>query len=128
MNQDNSADTIDPRHLKRIKIVQELFAKTFMSKEFAGADASDYQPVIQQIIDRIPEIDKKIAEFAPERPLSDINKVDLAILRAIVFESESTKTPKKVLINEAVELAKELSTDNSPKFINGVLGKLLMDA
>jgi N utilization substance protein B len=43
-----------------------------------------------------------------------------------MFESLQEKTPKKVLINEAIELAKEYGTESSPKFINGVLGKLVM--
>jgi len=83
---------------------------------------------IRQIIALLPSIDASLQEAAPERPLKDINKVDLAILRVIMFESLQKKTPKKVLINEAVELAKEFGTDSSPKFINGVLGKLLMQA
>lgn len=81
---------------------------------------------IQKIVALLPEIDAQLQVTAPERPLKDINKVDLAILRLIMFESLQEKTPKKVLINEAIELAKEYGTESSPKFINGVLGKLVM--
>jgi N utilization substance protein B len=52
--------------------------------------------------------------------------VDLAILRLIVWEAHHKNTPKKVLIDEAVELAKEFGSDSSPRFVNGVLGQLLM--
>jgi N utilization substance protein B len=73
----------------------------------------------------VSEIDAQLAAHAPERPLSEINQVDLAIMRLIVHEAQAGKTPKKVLIDEAIELAKEFGTDSSPKFVNGVLGKVL---
>ena len=82
-------------------------------------------PDVAEIINRISELDNEIQIVAPERPLTDINKVDLAVLRLIVFEWKTSHTPKKVLIDEGVELAKEFGTDSSPKFVNGVLAKLL---
>ena len=141
----------DPRHQRRIVTMQHLFAQTFgetspekaqemlpeafeVSFEdeeenettFDSNQAHSIQETVTAIIQSIPEIDAQLQETAPERPLKDINKVDLAILRMIMFESLQKKTPKKVLINEAVELAKNFGTDSSPKFVNGVLGKLLM--
>ena len=77
------------------------------------------------LVKELPDIDRELAIYASERPLTDINKVDLAILRLIVFEGRTHDTPKKVLVDEAIELAKEFGTENSPKFINGVLGKIL---
>jgi N utilization substance protein B len=119
-------EKIDPRHQRRMDLVQQLFSRSFNQEQFSEADAKEYDPTILKILDRVEEIDALITTAAPERPLAEINKVDLAILRLIMFESQSSKTPKKVLINEAVELAKEFGTDSSPRFINGVLGKLLM--
>lgn len=119
-------EKIDPRHQRRMDLVQQLFSRSFNQDKFSEADAKEYDPTVLEILDRVEEIDALIAQAAPERPLAEINKVDLAILRLIMFESQSSKTPKKVLINEAVELAKEFGTDSSPRFINGVLGKLLM--
>ena len=117
----------DPRHLRRVKLMQQLFTQTFGAQPLPAAqDETVYDPIIADIIQLLPQIDQQLQEVAPERPLRDINKVDLAILRLIVFESLSKKTPKKVLIDEAVELAKEFGTESSPKFINGVLGQLLM--
>jgi N utilization substance protein B len=126
MNDDQQQPAIDPRHQRRMDLVQQLFARFFNQDSFSEADSQEYDPQIIQIVDRVEELDALIATAAPERPLQDINKVDLAILRLIMFESESSKTPKKVLINEAVELAKEFGTDSSPRFVNGVLGKLLL--
>lgn len=74
----------------------------------------------------IDEIDKIIVECAPEWPLDKIAKIDLVILRIAIFEVVfGTKTPVKVAIDEAVELAKEFGTDTSHKFINGVLGTVV---
>jgi transcription antitermination protein NusB len=121
-----SSSSTDPRHLKRIRLMQLVFAYNFSSPDDQfEADEEVYQQA-KNILLILTEIDAKIAKFAPERPLSEINQVDLAILRIITAESIALKTPKKVLINEAIELAKEYGTDSSPKFINGVLGKLLM--
>lgn len=141
----------DPRHQKRIILMQYVFAHTFAENSFQKAkevlpesfqtsfDEDDAQAAdpdsnkaemlkksVLAIIESLPEIDTQLQKVAPERPLKDINKVDLAILRMIMFESLQKKTPKKVLINEAVELAKQFGTESSPKFVNGVLGKLLM--
>lgn len=126
-------ENIDPRHLRRLKLVQELFAQGF--NELIGQERIDQSgasmnaqqdELIKQVLAEVAEFDQQIIAVAPERPLADVNKVDLAILRLILFEAKHKDTPKKVLINEAVELAKELGTESSPKFVNGVLGKLLI--
>lgn len=114
----------DPRHQRRIKLMQALFAYGFSN----SVDHLDPDLVndIQETVADLSSIDELLQSAAPERPLADINKVDLAILRLIMFESRHKKTPKKVLLDEAVELAKEFGTESSPAFVNGVLGKLLM--
>ena len=74
----------------------------------------------------IKELDSKIEASAPAWPVDKLNKVDLAILRLAVYELlyEST-IPQKVVIDEAVELAKEFGSENSYGFVNGVLGDIL---
>ncbi len=67
-------------------------------------------------------IDEQIQACAPDWPLAQINRVDLAILRLALYELKTNDTPYKVVIDEAVELAKEYGSDSSAKFINGVLG------
>lgn len=120
---------MDKRHSRRVERMQILFARTFLKPM-----EPEMEPMIlalperlwfAELVKELPDIDKQLAVYAPERPLTDINKVDLAILRLIVFESRTQDTPKKVLVDEAIELAKEFGTDSSPKFINGVLGKIL---
>lgn len=117
--------TTDHRHLKRQRWMQQLFAYSFYTNEQASEKSSVLDSELRPIEQSLAEIDAIIQSFAPERPVKDINKVDLAILRLIVFESRQKQTPSKVLINEAVELAKEFGADNSPQFVNGVLGKVI---
>lgn len=80
----------------------------------------------KKILEHIAFIDKKIAIAAPEFSIDKINKTDLAILRLAVYELKvSKKEPSKVIIDEAIELAKEYGGDSSPAFINGALGNIL---
>ncbi len=88
-------------------------------------DKSFIDSVIKGTIDNLNEIDSIISSAAKGWSIERMAKVDLAILRLAVYELKfSSLTPKKVVINEAVELAKKFSSDNAPSFINGVLGKI----
>ena len=110
----------DPRHLNRIKTMQELF-----SFEFQGNSKKSGRIIIP-IIKHLDYIDKLIVKSAPAFPINKIAKVDLAILRLALYELLiAAKTPPRVIIDEAVELAKELGGDSSPGFINGALGNLV---
>lgn len=76
----------------------------------------------------LKEIDEIIGNCAKGWETDRISKVDLAILRLAVFEVRfSETTPVSVAINEAVELAKKYSSDESPSFINGILGKVAQE-
>lgn len=110
---------LDPRHLKRIKTIQSLFAWDFGNQLPATEDT-------KAILENIATIDKIIEKNAPKWPLNKINKVDLAILRYAFWELKySKKIPFKVVIDEAIELAKEFGTDTSSAFINGVIGSAI---
>ena len=107
----------DPRHQRRVKIMQELFTWDFQKDQ-----TSD----LKDILSTLPEIDDLIKLGAPSRPIKDINKIDLSILRLAIYELvKEKKTPPKVIIDEAIELAKEFGAESSPGFINGVLGKII---
>ena len=72
------------------------------------------------------KIDEFINSVAKKWDTKRMANVDLAILRLAVYELKfDTETPTSVVINEAVELAKEYSSDGSPAFVNGILGKLV---
>ena len=73
----------------------------------------------------VETLDSFIAEHAPEWPLDQVAIIDRNILRIALWEfAVFGKTPIKVAINEAVELAKMYGSDSSPRFVNGVLGSL----
>lgn len=88
-----------------------------------------YQPKStnpKNIVANQPEIDHLISQNAPKWPIDHINKVDLAILRCAIWELFfQRRTPPKVVIDEAIEIAKIYGTDTSASFINGVLGSIL---
>lgn len=109
----------DPRHLKRIKNFQAIFASSFGTAKPTTTDSL-------AISRKIKKIDQTIVVHAPKWPLAQINQIDLSILRCAIWELLYQKTtPLKVIIDEAVELAKEFGTDTSPAFVNGVLGSII---
>ena len=107
----------DPRHLRRREAVKVLFAETF-------AKQPNPPELVAKILKNQKKIDKLISEAAPQWPIDKLNKIDLAILRLAVYELEQEDTPPKVVIDEAVELAKEFGSESSSSFINGVLGTI----
>ncbi|EKD62967.1 MAG: hypothetical protein ACD_52C00003G0004 [uncultured bacterium] len=107
----------DPRHQQRRKFVKELFANSFTKQAMSAT--------VRNIFNNKDSIDKQIMAAAPAWPLEKLNKIDLAILRLAVYEIGKEVAPSKVVIDEAVELAKEYGGESSPSFINGVLGTIL---
>jgi transcription antitermination protein NusB len=109
---------LDPRHKNRQKIVEDLFKVQF-HKQPISKDA-------KEIMSHKDFLDKNIEKAAPEYPIDKINRTDLAILRLATYELLiSKKEPPKVILDEAIELAKEYGGENSPAFVNGALGKII---
>ncbi|OEW18892.1 N utilization substance protein B [Campylobacter sp. BCW_6879] len=77
------------------------------------------------ILDNINNIDETLNSFLNDNQITALGHVERAILRLGAYELLFTDTPSAIVINEAIELAKELANDNSPKFINGVLDALI---
>ena len=75
------------------------------------------------------DLDALIGRYAPEWPVGKLAIVDRNVLRLSIFElsSPDADAPPKVVINEAVELAKTFGSDSSPRFVNGVLGTALRE-
>ena len=79
---------------------------------------------VEKISEKLEEIDAKINEVSEGWKTGRMGKVDLTLIRLAVYEMlYEEDVPAKVAINEAVELAKQYGTDNSPSFVNGVLAK-----
>lgn len=133
------------RHLGRIVALQTLYEQDF--RRDCGDDKLDLSVVLERNIDRYndtiddkgfiialvkgvsdkeKDLDSKLQPIAPEWPLAQIARMDRVILRIGMYELLYEKdVPPKVVINEAVELAKAFGGENSSKFINGVLGTAL---
>ena len=131
------------RHLGRIVALQTLYEVELRSQ--SGDDnldvhgvltrnlsryeeAIDDKKFVQSLVDGVlkvaDDLDAKLQPIAPDWPLAQVARIDRNILRIGLYEllHAADTTPPKVAINEAVELAKAFGSDNSSKFVNGVLG------
>lgn len=86
-------------------------------------DIEYFQQLFRGVTSTVSELDKAIEPHV-ERPLEEIDHVEKSILRVAIYElSACQDVPYKVVINEAIELAKSFAADDSHKFVNGVLDK-----
>lgn len=131
------------RHLGRIVALQTLYEYEFRRQsedtnldltEILERNIERYQEAIDDktfvselvngVLEQQDELDEKLQPMAPGWPLDQIARIDRNVLRIGLYELlfKANSVPPKVVINEAVELAKAFGSDNSSKFINGVLG------
>lgn len=131
------------RHLGRIISLQSLYEYEFRNK--AGDASADIDHIVAKniipyekalgdtefvyrltkgVVDHTKELDEDLTPLAPEWPIETIAAIDRNVLRMGLYELKhcGNEVPPKVAINEAVELAKAFGSENSSKFINGVLG------
>jgi N utilization substance protein B len=105
------------------KSIQELVTTNLKSSNNAEEDTTFVNQLVNGVIDHKQTIDDAIASHAPEWPIDQISVIDKSILRLAIYELFfENEVPGKVIINEAVELAKTFGGDNTSRFINGVLG------
>ena len=103
------------RHLSRVCAFQSIYEWDFRPK-------ASINNIISKNIDKF---DAEIVKSAPEWPLEQISRVDKNILRLATYELINIEDiPPKVTIDEAVEIAKTFGSENSSKFVNGVLGTI----
>lgn len=82
--------------------------------------------IVVSILPIAHRLDEVMAKFAPDWPIDQISAIDRNIIRIATWEfAVSERTPVKVAINEAVEMAKMFGSDTTARFINGVLGSLV---
>jgi N utilization substance protein B len=126
------------RRRARIAALQALFEldtvghapeQTIEREVSRGASSADLQGFALELVSGVlgnkENIDKTIVDTAPAFPLEQMAAIDRNILRLAIYELLiDNKVPMRAAINEAVELAKEFGGENSPRFINGVLGSV----
>lgn len=133
------------RHLGRIIALQTLFEQDFrraagdtefdldavlarnIARYEATVDDTDFiDKLVRGVAAHEKDLDDELQPVAPEWPIDQIARMDRVVLRIGLYELKHGKdVPPKVVINEAVELAKAFGSENSSKFINGVLGTVL---
>lgn len=104
--------------------VKEILKRNLDRYDTAIKDTKFVEALVKGVLKEQVALDAKIQPIAPDWPIGQIARIDRTILRIGVYEllHQAEIVPPKVVINEAVELAKAFGSDNSSKFINGVLG------
>lgn len=137
------------RHLARTIALQTLYQWDFMHQnnmeifDIAKRNIQEFAPqfdesefvldLVRGVVQNIKKIDELIKKYAPEWPIEKITLIDRNVLRLGIYELKfSSKNgkklvPPKVVINEAIELAKSFGSGSSGKFVNGVLGAIYKD-
>ncbi len=94
--------------------------------QLSEQEEAECREKVDACLERLPEIDRKLATVSEGWKLSRMGRVELTILRLACFELCFDETvPDRVAINEAVELAKKFGGDDAPAFVNGILAKLV---
>jgi N utilization substance protein B len=136
----------DPRHNSRVITLQRLFQEEFKNRhmteeyedypvntleeidEIKNYDTDLSKILLEGVRENLTRIDGIISKLAPEWPINKIAVIDLLILRIAILEGFLLKiTPPKVVINEAIELAKDFSNEQTRKFVSGVLGNIYLN-
>jgi N utilization substance protein B len=105
--------------------IESVLAHVLAERKLSEENVAFARQLVNGVIQNKEKIDQHIKNFAPAWPVEQIPIVDRNILRLAIFEILlDNSVPIKVAINEAVELAKMFGSDNSPKFVNGVLGSV----
>ncbi|EAI0844766.1 transcription antitermination factor NusB [Campylobacter coli] len=104
----------------------ENFIDEFLNEKKIRNEQKNFTlSLYEGIIKNLDDIDKNLNPYLNENEIEKLGHIERAILRLGAYELLFTDTPSAIVINEAIELAKELANDNSPKFINGVLDALI---
>jgi N utilization substance protein B len=105
--------------------VEETSARLRAGETLTQEALSFSEELVKGVLQHKSELDVLIKKFAPAFPVEQMPIIDRNILRLAIFEILFTKeTPRKVAINEAIELAKDFGSDSSPRLVNGILGSL----
>ena len=102
-------------------------ARQYANDGSEDADRAGAVEMASSVWDQRQAIDQQVEKIAPQWPPRRQPAVDRNLIRLAVWELTHTQTPPKVVIDEAIELAKEFSTEQSPAFVNGVVDAVLKE-
>lgn len=104
---------------------EEVLGRLLAEENLSGDNTAFVRQMVKQVVEHQAEIDGNIQRFAPAWPVEQLSAIDRNILRLAISEILfDNRVIIKVAINEAVELAKKFGSENSSKFVNGVLGSI----
>lgn len=108
--------------------LEQIIAQRIMDEELPTDAAAFFGQIVRGVWSNREQLDTLIEKAAPHWPIYQMPPIDKAILRMAIWELRLNQTdpaPPKAVINEAVELAKHYGSENSPRFVNGVLGTVV---
>jgi N utilization substance protein B len=105
--------------------VTQIIEQFSVDQDLSKTDVPYFKELLSGVVKNVDSLDDKLSPYL-SRKIDDVDMVDIAVLRLAMFElTYRTDVPHKVVLNEAIELAKDFATDESYKFVNGVLDKAL---
>ena len=105
--------------------INDLIERFFSNTNYL-AETKDWATQLSLSVEKhVSDCDELIRTYAIDWDLERIALIDKNILRIAIYELLHTKTPSTVILNEAIEMAKKYASDESPKFINGILDKIV---
>lgn len=105
--------------------VTQIIEQFSVDQDMSKTDVPYFKELLIGVVKNVESLDDKLSPYL-SRKIGDVDMVDIAVLRIAMFElTYRTDVPHKVVLNEAIELAKDFATDESYKFVNGVLDKAL---
>ncbi|MDW6001634.1 transcription antitermination factor NusB [Vibrio mangrovi] len=118
-----NVSTIEAQFLSGDKYDDEEHHSTEPALRAPETDVEYFRDLLAGVVLHHTELDSKIRPYA-SRPMQDLDMMELALLRLAMYEmTRRDDVPYKVVINEAIELAKSFAAEDSHKFVNGVLDK-----
>ncbi|RTE85559.1 MULTISPECIES: transcription antitermination factor NusB [Gammaproteobacteria] len=103
--------------------VTDIEAEFLTDNDVSKVDVEYFQDLLKGVAKQVSSLDEALTPFT-DRPFSELDQIERAILRVAAYElKQRLDVPYKVVMNEAIELAKAFGADDSHRFVNGVLDK-----
>ena len=115
------------RILYQVSVFEKAKASYDLDEMFidiAGRNKKFIENIVNEVILKKEELDKKANKYLINWEINRLNMVDQAIFEIAIYELIYTDTPKKVVIDEAINLSKKYSEESVVKMLNGVLDKI----
>lgn len=109
------------------KAFNEMELEQFDKNNLTDEDLDFIKKLYKGVVGEYSDLENRVGELSKGFKIDRVFKVDKAVLMMAIFELDNLDTPKSVVINEAVELAKKFSAEFSANFVNGVLGAYAKD-